>query len=624
MRHLLKCAALFGAIVAAATAADAQTVKVDIITTFTDVGNGVPNEVAPGPGGKLYAISSFSSTTSVAILRIDPALHTQSIVRTLDLGQTNPSASRLVLAPDGQFYASFIADQGGGLLRFNPSNNAAAVIRTFGFDPGTGMPGPDGTYPTALTLGRNGSLYGMMSLSSTDAFESGSLFSFDPVTGTFLTLHSFELDIDGAYASAPLVEGADGVFYGSNSDMTSCGSAFKFDTQTTILTTLHTFDLSAEGCGPGGFGVLPDGRIVGITTSGTYDGVDPNTTTGGVFAMDADSGAVTPLHMFLLGDGISPIFPGNVTVSPGGNIYVLGQNFVLGNASVFRVNPLTNSTQDIQDLPNLEIGALTVGREGRLYGVADSTTLFALGVLDPLPVASATGLSGGTTTLSTTLKALGVPLAGRQIAFTLNGNPAGSATTDANGVATLTASLVGIAAGSYPDGVGASFAGDAKFPATSGTGVLSVLAAATPGLMVGDGFLTTSDMLRYDFKFVVQENANSVDKGKLELRVTDVDDGHKKKVKRNDVFKSTSYSAVVFTLDSAVPPAFDTVNFAGDGTWNGVAGYHFVASALDYLSGGRHSETLAITIYDPSNNVVATVNGVIRGGNLRSRRIHKD
>jgi hypothetical protein len=217
-----------------------------------------------------------------------------------------------------------------------------------------------------------------------------------------------------------------------------------------------------------------------------------------------------------------------------------------------------------------------------------------------------------------------MPLAGRVVTFTINGAFAGFGLTDANGVATVpSASLAGVAAGAYPEGVGASVAADSKFPAASGTGVLSVLAAATPGLMVGDGFITASG-LRYDFKFVVQEKANGVDKGKLELRISDIDDGRKKKTRRDDVFKSTSYTDVVFTLDSSLRPLFDTVSFAGVGTLNGQTGYRFVASALDYLGGGRHNETLTITIYDASNNVVATVNGAIKGGSLQSKRIHRD
>ena len=58
----------------------------------------------------------------------------------------------------------------------------------------------------------------------------------------------------------------------------------------------------------------------------------------------------------------------------------------------------------------------------------------------------------------------------------------GTATTDSNGVATLTgASLSGILPGVYPSGVGASFAGDSSYSPSSGTASLTV----TYGICVG-------------------------------------------------------------------------------------------------------------------------------------------
>ncbi len=64
---------------------------------------------------------------------------------------------------------------------------------------------------------------------------------------------------------------------------------------------------------------------------------------------------------------------------------------------------------------------------------------------------------------------------GETISFTLNGASAGSATTDASGVATLSGvSLLGIDAGSYPAGVSTSFAGDANYIASSDSDSLTV------------------------------------------------------------------------------------------------------------------------------------------------------
>ena len=107
-----------------------------------------------------------------------------------------------------------------------------------------------------------------------------------------------------------------------------------------------------------------------------------------------------------------------------------------------------------------------------------------LGPVQPLATVSAAdtanGSYGGTTTLSATLTEGGFPLAGKSISFTLNGNGVGSATTNSSGVATLSnVSLSGINAGSYPSGVGASFAGDSGYQSSNSSNSLTVAKAST-------------------------------------------------------------------------------------------------------------------------------------------------
>src|SRR5207244_5668446 len=81
-----------------------------------------------------------------------------------------------------------------------------------------------------------------------------------------------------------------------------------------------------------------------------------------------------------------------------------------------------------------------------------------------LTVAPASGIYGGTVNLSATLTSNGSAVSGKTMNFTLNGNPVGSATTNSSGVATKTGvSLSGIYPGTYPSGVGASFAGDSFY-----------------------------------------------------------------------------------------------------------------------------------------------------------------
>jgi hypothetical protein len=108
----------------------------------------------------------------------------------------------------------------------------------------------------------------------------------------------------------------------------------------------------------------------------------------------------------------------------------------------------------------------------------DVTVCFNNTPASALAVAAASGIFGGTADLSATLTSSGVGLSGKSLAFTLNGNSAGSAITDSSGIATVSAfSLTGINAGTYPGAVAASFAGDSSFSASGGSADLTVLKA---------------------------------------------------------------------------------------------------------------------------------------------------
>jgi Carboxypeptidase regulatory-like domain/MBG domain len=117
-----------------------------------------------------------------------------------------------------------------------------------------------------------------------------------------------------------------------------------------------------------------------------------------------------------------------------------------------------------------------------------------------LTVAPASGTYGGTANLSATLTANSTGVSGKTVNFTLNGNSAGSGVTDASGTATVSgASLTGINAGSYPNGVAAIFAGDGSYTASSGSAALTVAKAdqtitfgALAGRTFGDADFTVS------------------------------------------------------------------------------------------------------------------------------------
>jgi N-acetylneuraminic acid mutarotase len=102
----------------------------------------------------------------------------------------------------------------------------------------------------------------------------------------------------------------------------------------------------------------------------------------------------------------------------------------------------------------------------------------------------ATATVGGVVSLTARLTAFGSPVSGRLVLFALNGTAAGTATTDANGVAALSGvSVPNLAPGSYPRAVSASVDGDSTSTPSAATADLTIAdanrapvaaAAATP------------------------------------------------------------------------------------------------------------------------------------------------
>ena len=92
---------------------------------------------------------------------------------------------------------------------------------------------------------------------------------------------------------------------------------------------------------------------------------------------------------------------------------------------------------------------------------------------------SGSGTFGGTATLTAALTSGGSPLAGEVVSFALKVNGSvtslGTATTDANGIATLSnANIAGANVGTTPGAISVNFAGDATYLASSASGSLTV------------------------------------------------------------------------------------------------------------------------------------------------------
>ncbi|HEX3235655.1 MAG TPA: YDG domain-containing protein [Gemmatimonadales bacterium] len=182
---------------------------------------------------------------------------------------------------------------------------------------------------------------------------------------------------------------------------------------------------------------------------------------------------------------------GNVTVSASGGTETCTGTVAAGTCSI----TLTGSGPR----------TLTAAYAGDASFAASTSATAAHTVRAPatvLTVAPASGIYGATAALSATLTSGGNPVPGKSIGFSLNGSSAGSATTNASGVASIAAaSLAAIDAGVYSTGVAASFAGDAGFTASNGTNTLTVsTATVTPVITVSnkayDGTTTATIVTR--------------------------------------------------------------------------------------------------------------------------------
>lgn len=162
----------------------------------------------------------------------------------------------------------------------------------------------------------------------------------------------------------------------------------------------------------------------------------------------------------------------------------------------------------------------------------------------------------------------------------------------------------------------------------SGRFTVTVSEVSVPGEMHGSGFVRDDDA-KYFLEFVARERASG-ERARFSLRIDD--DGRKKNKKkgkndRDDRFQSRTVTFVRFSDDPTIRPGrkarpqVDSVHFGGTGEWNGIAGYRYEVLAQDAGEPGRHRETIQVTVWSPSNVVMASFEGELDGGNIQSVRI---
>lgn len=205
----------------------------------------------------------------------------------------------LVEGPNGALYGTTLEDSAehggvvglghGTVFTLNKDGSGYRVLYTFGTNPGQGH------RPWAgLTIGSDGTLYG-----TTDGggqAQQGTVYRLNLGDGHYSVLHSFGSDrTDGRGPRAALIEGRDGLLYGTtpvggNQD---CGTVYKLAKDGSGYAVLHHFvHEGPDGQSPQGLVQGPEGVLYGTTEARGAMG------SGTLFSLKPDGSGFRVLHGF--------------------------------------------------------------------------------------------------------------------------------------------------------------------------------------------------------------------------------------------------------------------------------------------------------------------------------------
>jgi len=292
----------------------------------------------------------------------------------------------------------YINDSSGVLYEYTPATGVYTVLHTFSLPQNGSAAGG-----SPLLIGNN--LYGVGHYAG--QYGNGTLFKLTLPTATsgvkYKDLHQFTPQ-EGMPAYTTLIKGSDGYLYGTttNSDggAYGFGTVYKLSPATGALTILHSFS------GPDGIypwaGVIEgrDGMLYGTTNYGgsSYNGTNLYSSGGTVFQISKDGSVFSTLHSFTATDGANPI--ASVTEGSDGMLYGVtyyggpGDDGVTSNGYgvVFKISKdgslftdLYSFINDGTDGTNPASGVIE-GLDGNLYGTTFSGGASNAGTLFILPI----------------------------------------------------------------------------------------------------------------------------------------------------------------------------------------------------------------------------------------------
>jgi uncharacterized repeat protein (TIGR03803 family) len=243
---------------------------------------GTPAHLALGGDGALYGSTSDGGNNGLGTLfKLDPIAGLSVLTDFSGWEDFPPGGVLLTRGADGLVYglASNGAQYGYGTLLRIESDGNLTVLHELTEEEG-------GTISTPLTLGPDGTLYGV----------NGKFIRFSP-DGAVQTGASLSAET-GQGPESPLVVGEDGMLYAALNNNylpdggVGLGTVVRFSPQTGSATVIHAFMGGDAGATPSALVKGDDGRLYGATRSGAGGNGDPNSSGGTFFALEVTS--VTP------------------------------------------------------------------------------------------------------------------------------------------------------------------------------------------------------------------------------------------------------------------------------------------------------------------------------------------
>lgn len=242
------------------------------------------------------------------------------------------------------------------------------TIWPFALTNGTGGPG------AAVMEGSDGMLYG----TTYGVSDNGAVFKVAKDGGHFQVLHQFATS-EGYQPMAPLIEATNGVLYGTTtSDSTNfAGTIFKINKDSSVFAVLHYFTFATNDGGNPFSALLQasDGKLYGTAQYGGTGGE------GVVFRMDLSGSNFVVLHSFSGNDGDAP----EAALIEGTNGALYGTTLDGGtnqNGTVFRLDKTGSNFAVIHYFTGgandgfAPYAKLFKGPNGKLYGTTESGGLY--------------------------------------------------------------------------------------------------------------------------------------------------------------------------------------------------------------------------------------------------------